>query len=135
MFKIKQIIANFRKARLGGVAINYFGFWITILANTDCLLSKLFFSQSMFWHYRYSKCHTSGNNVNVDGIEVSSFCSECALFEYVIKCEYVFTDKRLILTCAVVTYSKPFRRPQTDDGKSVRRSEMGVENCAQHWPC
>ena len=46
-----EIIANFRKARLGGVAINYFGFWITILANTDCLLSKLFFSQSMFWCY------------------------------------------------------------------------------------
>ena len=67
-------------------------------------ISKLFFSQSIFWHYRYSKCHISGNNVNIDGIEVSSFCSERALFEYVIKREYVFTDKRLILACAV-TYS------------------------------
>ena len=45
--------------------------------------------------------------MNVDGIEVSSFCSECALFEYVIKREYVFTDKRLILACAV-TYCEPF---------------------------
>ena len=56
-----EIVAIFRKARLGGVAINYLGFWITILANTDCLLSKLFFSQSMFWHYRYSKCHIQGS--------------------------------------------------------------------------
>ena len=77
------------------------------MANTDCLLSKLFFSQSVFWHYRYSKCHISGNNVNVDGIELSSFCSECALFEYVMKREHVFTDKRLILTCAVTTDTKP----------------------------
>ena len=33
--------------------------------------SKLFFSRSMFWYYRYSKCHISGNNINVDGVEVS----------------------------------------------------------------
>ena len=37
-----EIVANIHKARLGGVAINYFGFWITILANTDGLFSKLF---------------------------------------------------------------------------------------------
>ena len=37
-----EIVANVHKARLGGVAINYFGFWITILANTDGLFSKLF---------------------------------------------------------------------------------------------
>ena len=42
--------------------------------------------------------------MNVDGIEVSSFCSEWALFEYVIKREYVFTEKCLILACAV-TYA------------------------------
>ena len=46
---------------------------------------------------RYSKYQISGNNVNVDDIEMSSFCSECALFEYVIKREYILTDKRLIL--------------------------------------
>ena len=45
-----EIVANFHKARRGGVAINYFVFWIAILANPDCLLSNLFFSQSMFWH-------------------------------------------------------------------------------------
>ena len=49
----------------------------------------------------YSKFHISGNNVNVDCIEVSSFCSGCALFEYVIKREYVFTEKRLILVWRV----------------------------------
>ena len=37
-----EIVANVHKARLGGVAINYFGFWITILANADGLFSKLF---------------------------------------------------------------------------------------------
>ena len=37
-----EIVANVHKARLGGVAINYFGFWIKILANTDDLFSKLF---------------------------------------------------------------------------------------------
>ena len=91
-----EIVANVHKARLGGVAINYFGFWITILANTDGLFSKLFirvYSRSMFWHYRYSKCHFSGNNVNDDCIEVSLFCPGCALFEYVIKREYLSTDK------------------------------------------
>ena len=41
--------------------------------------------------------------MSVDVIEVSSFCSECALFEYVIKREHVLTDKRLILACAVTT--------------------------------
>ena len=44
--------------------------------------------------------------MNVDGIEVSSFCSERALFEHVIKREYVLTDKRLILACAVTYYIK-----------------------------
>ena len=29
--------------------------------------------------------------MNIDGIEVSYFCSVCALFEYVIKHEYVLT--------------------------------------------
>ena len=43
--------------------------------------------------------------MNVDGIEVSPFCSECALFEYVIKCEYDFTEKCLILTCAITLRS------------------------------
>ena len=37
-----EIVANVHKARLGGEAINYFGFWITILANTGGLFSKLF---------------------------------------------------------------------------------------------
>ena len=37
------------KERLRGV--NYFGFGITILANTDST-SKLFSSQSIFWHHR-----------------------------------------------------------------------------------
>ena len=88
-----EIIANVRKARLRGIAINYFGFCIAILANTDCQLRSCFTRSRCFQHYRYSKCLISGNNVNVDGIEVSSFCSECALFEYVIKHEYVITDK------------------------------------------
>ena len=62
---------------------------------------KAVYSRLMFWHYRYSKCHISGNNVNVDCIVVSLFCPGCALFEYVIKREYVSTDKWLNLTCAV----------------------------------
>ena len=37
-----DIVATIHKAIFGGVAINYFGFWITILANTDGLFSKLF---------------------------------------------------------------------------------------------
>ena len=65
---------------------------------------KAVYSRSMFWHYRYSKCHISGNNVNVHCIEVSLFCPGCALFEYVIKREYVSSDKWLNLTCAV-TYN------------------------------
>ena len=36
--------------------------------------------------------------MNIDGIEVSYFCSVYAVFEYVIKHEYVLTDK---LACAV----------------------------------
>ena len=88
-----EIVANVHKARRGGVAINYFGFWITILANTGRSIFKAVYWRSMFWHYRYSKCHISGNNVNVDCIEVSLFCPGCALFEYVIKREYVSTDK------------------------------------------
>ena len=47
--------------------------------------------------------------MNVDGIEVSSFWSECALFECVLKREYIFTDKRLILECAV-TYDQKLNR-------------------------
>ena len=39
--------------------------------------------------------------MNIDGIEVSYVCSVYALFEYVIKHEYVLTDKWLILACAV----------------------------------
>ena len=39
--------------------------------------------------------------MNDDCIEVSLFCPGCALFEYVIKRDYVSTDKRLNLTCAV----------------------------------
>ena len=39
--------------------------------------------------------------MNVNGEVVSPFCSECALLEYVIKREYVLTDERLILACAV----------------------------------
>ena len=62
---------------------------------------KAVYSRSMFWHYRHSKCHISGNNVNVACIVVSLFCPGCALFEYVIKCEYISTDKWLNLTCAV----------------------------------
>ena len=42
--------------------------------------------------------------MNVDGIEVSPFCSEHALFEYVIKREYVFTEKCLILACHIREY-------------------------------
>ena len=125
------IVANFCKARLGGVAINYFGFCIKISANTDCLLSKLFFSQSMFWCYHISKCHISGNNVNVDFIEMSLFCSGCALFEYVIKREYVFTDKRLILACAVtilVFYSQSCWEssilPQTSTYQNKKYSDL-----------
>ena len=45
--------------------------------------------------------------MNVDGIEVSSFFSGCALFEYVIKREYVSTDKQLILACAVTYLVRP----------------------------
>ena len=90
---MKQVVANFRKARLRGMAINFFGFWITILENTGCLLQSCFSRNRSFRHYHYSKCHISGNKLNVDGIEVSSFCSECALFEYVIKHGYVLTDK------------------------------------------
>ena len=47
-----EIVANVCKARLRGMAINYFG-------RSRCLQ-----------HYRYSKCLISGNNVNVDGIGV-----------------------------------------------------------------
>ena len=73
--------------------INFVGFWITILANTDCPFQSCFSRNRSFQHYRYSKYHISGNNVNIDGIEVSHFCSVCALFEYVIKHKYVLTDK------------------------------------------
>ena len=52
--------------------------------------SKLFFSQSIFSGLSLFEV---SYKLNVDGIEVSSFCSECALFEYVIKREYVLTDK------------------------------------------
>ena len=48
--------------------------------------------------------------MNVDGIEVSSFSSECALFEYVIIREYVFTEKRLILAFRVTLYVCVFVR-------------------------
>ena len=88
-----EIVATFRKARFRGMAINYFGFWITILANTDCPLQSCFSRNRSFQHYCSSKYHISGNNVNIEGIEVSYFCSVCALFEYVIKHEYVLTDK------------------------------------------
>ena len=37
-----EIVANSRKARLRGMAINFFGFWIIILANADCLLQSCF---------------------------------------------------------------------------------------------
>ena len=63
------------------MAINYFGFWITILANTDCPLQSCFSRNRSFQHYCSSKYHISGNIVNIDGIEVSYFCSVCALFE------------------------------------------------------
>ena len=46
--------------------------------------SKLFFSQSIFSGLSLFEV---SYKLNVDGIEVSSFCSECALFEYVIKRE------------------------------------------------
>ena len=85
-------VANVHKARLGGVAINYFGFWITILANTDGLFSKLFTRDRCFGIIAIQSV-ISGNNVNVACILVSLFCPGCALFEYVIKCEYISTDK------------------------------------------
>ena len=66
------------------MAINYFDFWMTILVNTDSTFKAVFLAID-----RYSKCNISGNNVNVDGIDASSFCSERAIFEYVIKREYV----------------------------------------------
>ena len=87
-----EIVANFCKARVSGMAINFVGFWISF-GKYRCLLQGCFSRNRSFHHYRYSKCHISGNKLNVDGIEVSSFCSECALFEYVIKREYVLTDK------------------------------------------
>ena len=37
-----EIVANFRKARLRGNAINYFGFWITILARLQTVLQSCF---------------------------------------------------------------------------------------------
>ena len=45
-----EIVANVHNARLRGVAINNFGFWITILANTDGhgLFSKLFTRDGCF---------------------------------------------------------------------------------------
>ena len=45
---------------------------------------KMFFSKPYFSHFQHSNCCISGNNVNMDNIEVC-FSSECALFEYTIK--------------------------------------------------
>ena len=88
-----EVVANFRKARLRGMAINFFLFLDHNFGKYRCLLQSCFSRNRSFQHYHYSKCHISRNKLNVDGIEVSSFCSECALFEYVIKREYVLTDK------------------------------------------
>ena len=69
--------------------------------------------------------------MNVDGIEVSSFCSECALFEYVIKREYVFTDKGLILTRAVTNYpSANLVMFRNDRGKKHRTFQ---NHCSIYW--
>ena len=54
------------------MAIKYFVFLITILANTDCLVQSDFSRNRSF---------------DMAGIQVSSFYSECALFENVIKRE------------------------------------------------
>ena len=85
-----EIVANFRK-RYGD---QFCRFLDHNFGKYRRLLQSCFSRNRSFQHYRYSKCHISGNKLNVDGIEVSSFCSECALFEYhVIKREYVLTDK------------------------------------------
>ena len=73
------------------MAINFFGFWITILENTDVYFKAVFLAIDLFSIIAIR--NISGNKLNVNGIEVSSFFSECALFEYVIKREYVLTDK------------------------------------------
>ena len=42
--------------------------------------------------------------MNIDGIEVSYFCSVYALFEYVIKHEYVLTDETHFGMCGHILY-------------------------------
>ena len=59
--------------------------------------------------------------MNVDGIEVSSFCSGCTLlFDYVIKREYVSTDKGLILACAVT-----YRQCPNTEFRNFSRKKIG----------
>ena len=76
-----EIVANFHKARVRGMVINFFRLLDHNFGKYRRLLQRCFSRNRPFQHYRYSKCHISGNKLNVDGIEVSSFCSECALFE------------------------------------------------------
>ena len=63
--------------------------------------------------------------MNVEGIEVSSFCSGCALFEYVIRHEYVSTDKRRILAYCSFTNA-----PQGPREKKLRQARiLDEDNC------
>ena len=43
-----EIVANFRKARVRGMAINFVGFWITVLENTDVYLKAVFLTIDLF---------------------------------------------------------------------------------------
>ena len=43
-----EILANFHKASVRGVAINFFGFWITILENTDIYFKAVFLAIDLF---------------------------------------------------------------------------------------
>ena len=43
-----EIVANFCKARVRGMAINFVGFWITILENTDVYFKAVFLAIDLF---------------------------------------------------------------------------------------
>ena len=76
-----EIVANFCKARVRGTYGDQFcRFLDHNFGKYRRLLQSCFSRNRSFQRYRYSKCHISGSKLNVDGIEVSSFCSECALF-------------------------------------------------------
>ena len=43
-----EIVANFRKARVRGMTINFVGFWITILENTVVYFKAVFLAIDLF---------------------------------------------------------------------------------------